>query len=73
MFISLFLSTDLTLKKWHEFMLLSDRKPKPKENAKSSYGRVKAIIKYFMLAWEEAGRGAFYHWLFLNNPEHLKL
>ena len=73
MFISLSLSTDLVLKKWHEFMLLSDRRPKPLENAKSAYGRVKANVKYFMLAAEEAGRGAFYQWTFLNNMEHLKL
>ena len=53
-------------------MLLSDQKTKPRENAKSAYGRVKAIVKSFMMAWEDAGQGAFYQWTFLNNVEHLK-
>ena len=54
-------------------MHLSDRTPKAKENAITSYGRVKAILKYFMMGWEDAGKGgAFYQWTFLINEEQLK-
>ena len=62
---------DAVLKKWHNFLLLSDRKPKPQENAASSYGRIRAVIKYLMMGWEDT-RGEEpltpRTWKFLDQP-----
>lgn len=73
MFMSVSLSTDSVLTKWLNFLRLSDRKPKAEENAVTAYGHVRAIVKYLMMGWEEAGMGgAFYTWKFLYQPEHIK-
>ena len=72
MFISVSHSTDKVLKAWLDYMCLTDRRAKPRENAVSSQGRVKAILKFFMMGWQDAGMGgAYYTWEFLGQIEHL--
>ena len=71
--LSLSPSTDAVLKKWHAFLLLSERRAKPQENAASSYGRMRAVIKYLMVGWEDRQDDPVpcYTWKFLDQPGHL--
>ena len=71
--VSVSSSTDVVLKKWQEFQLLSDRRKKPQENVVSSYGRLRAVIKYLMLGWEDTEEEPLSckTWKFLDQPGHL--